>query len=533
MSSNIQAASDVLSAAVRAGVRDVCLCAGSRNSPLVAVAAAATGIRPLAFPDERAAAFFALGRARSTGRPVAVITTSGTAVAEMLPAAIEAHYTGTPLLLVTADRPRRFRGTGAPQTIEQPGLFGVYCERSIDMQAGDPVDISGWGQRSPLHLNVAFDEPLLDDKIPHLDFAGAPETLAKQPAAEPASAEIDMLREFLDAHTQPLVILGQLDPVDRQPVLHFLRALGAPVHAEALSGLREHDGLRDIRITGGERMLASGAFNGVLRIGGVPTLRFWRDLEARDARLPVLSVTSLPFAGLSRGDIIVRAPRHLLPRVDPKTRRMERFLQEDRAMCERVDAILRDEPLAELSMIRGLSAMPADGAHVFLGNSLPIREWDLAATRHPREYDYSANRGANGIDGALSTFFGMAREGKENWAVVGDLTLLYDLSAPWIIPQLDPEVSLRLVVVNNGGGRIFGRVAALDSVDTGSREKFFENGHEVSFGSWADMWRIPYQRWEAVPQTVALPPRCVIEIVPDPAASARLWRRFDSLWSSP
>src|SRR5207248_6669700 len=117
----------------------------------------ANGQRPTAnvftFVDERSAAFFALGRIKRDDRPVAVITTSGTAAAELLPATIEAYYSGAPLVLITADRPERYRGTGAPQSIEQVGLFGIYAT----------TEIEGWNRRAPLHINVEFDEPLIDE----------------------------------------------------------------------------------------------------------------------------------------------------------------------------------------------------------------------------------------------------------------------------------------------------------------------------------------------------------------------------------
>jgi len=130
-----------------AGANEFCVCAGSRNAPLLAV----LGESVYSFVDERSAAFFALGRVKLHGNPVAVVTTSGTAVAELLPAAIEAYYSGIPLILISADRPARFRGTGAPQSIEQVGLFGVYAETSL----------ANWSRKKPLHLNIEFDEPLL------------------------------------------------------------------------------------------------------------------------------------------------------------------------------------------------------------------------------------------------------------------------------------------------------------------------------------------------------------------------------------
>lgn len=143
---NVERARELIETVRAFGVIDFCVCSGSRNAPLIAVIDDA-----YSFVDERSAAFFAVGRARRDARPVAVITTSGTAVAELLPAAIEAYYSGVPLVLITADRPARYRGTGAPQAIEQETIFGVYAER----------DVSAWNRRMPLHINMEFDEPLL------------------------------------------------------------------------------------------------------------------------------------------------------------------------------------------------------------------------------------------------------------------------------------------------------------------------------------------------------------------------------------
>lgn len=147
---NISVARDVIERVRAAGVTDFCVCGGSRNAPLVAVLGDSN---VFSFVDERSAAFFALGRAKRDGKPVAIVTTSGTAAAELLPATIEAYYSGVPLVLITADRPARFRGTGAPQSIEQVGLFGAYAA----------TDFKNWNRRAPLHINIEFDEPLIDE----------------------------------------------------------------------------------------------------------------------------------------------------------------------------------------------------------------------------------------------------------------------------------------------------------------------------------------------------------------------------------
>lgn len=150
---NIERARRLIDEVRTLGVKDFCVCAGSRNSPLLAVLGSTRDVRLYSFVDERSAAFFALGRAKRDETPVAVVTTSGTAVAELLPAAVEAFYSATPLVLVTADRPERFRGTGAPQCIDQIGIFSTYAETRLD----------GWSRAKALHLNIEFDEPLIDE----------------------------------------------------------------------------------------------------------------------------------------------------------------------------------------------------------------------------------------------------------------------------------------------------------------------------------------------------------------------------------
>lgn len=481
---NVERAPRVIAEVRAAGAREFCVCAGSRNAPLLAVLASSDA-RLFSFVDERSAAFFALGRIKQHGEPVAVVTTSGTAVAELLPAAIEAYYAGLPLILLTADRPARFRGTGAPQSIEQRGIFGGYAETAID----------SWTRTRPLHVNVELEE------------YGAPQpewplASAGEPHREVASARTDPAA--IPPHSRPIVILGALAPRHHERVRSFVRRLNTPVYAEPLSGLREDPDLPIIRA--GERMIARGRFDAVIRIGNVPTLRFWRDLETLD--LPVVHFSDLPFPGLTRGEV---HPIEALPEMHGEPD--GEFFARDLDYAVRFSQILDEEPSSELAMLRDLSRDLPHGARIYLGNSLPIREWDLAASREARGFSYEANRGANGIDGQLSTFFGWCAAGRENVCVIGDLTAIYDLGAPWIVPQLDAR--FRVVIVNNGGGRIFGRVPSLRALDPALRERIIENVHDVRFEDWAAMWNID-----------------VTELRPDEEASHRLWQRYDELWGS-
>jgi 2-succinyl-5-enolpyruvyl-6-hydroxy-3-cyclohexene-1-carboxylate synthase len=505
---NIAEARRVIEQACALGATDFCVCAGSRNAPLLAVLAG-SGLRIYSFVDERAAAFFALGRAKLTGRPAAVVTTSGTAVAELLPAAIEAHYSGTPLILITADRPARYRGTGAPQSIEQEEIFGVYARGSVT------------------HINVEFDEPLIDEEV----FRSAAVSAAGPAASSPPTRQArNILPSTAAARTRaelagedasapvalrarrPLVILGGLDESHRIAVREFAKKLNAPVYAEPLSGLREDPSLSHLLITAGERMIGRGDFDSVIRIGNVPTLRFWRDLDESRHDLPLISFSALPFTGCSRGEVhsIEALPSEITPR-----ERDEAFFEDDRERAAAITQILDDEPDSELAMFRSLSQSIPENTRVYLGNSLPIREWDLAASREPRRFEIAANRGANGIDGQLSTFFGQCDTSRPNVCIVGDLTAIYDSNAPWIVPQLDAGIDWRIVIINNSGGRIFSRVPSLRKLKASMRERIIENAHDLRFDHWAAMWSIEDR---------------VTELRPDADASHRAWARYDALW---
>jgi 2-succinyl-5-enolpyruvyl-6-hydroxy-3-cyclohexene-1-carboxylate synthase len=237
-------------------------------------------------------------------------------------------------------------------------------------------------------------------------------------------------------------------------------------------------------------MIPLGGFDSVIRIGHVPTLRYWRDLE--QTQLPVVHFDDLPFRGMTRGDV---HPIASLPARVSANDRDEDFFARDRELAGALQSILDEEPRSEAAMIRDVSLSIPEGSRVYLGNSLPIREWDLTATRQPRGFSIEANRGANGIDGQLSTFC--------------------DLGAPWIVRQMR-DVRFRIVIVNNRGGRIFGRVASLRQIDANVRERLIENSHDLSFDRWTEMWGLGAR---------------VHELRPDADASARVWKRYEELWS--
>ncbi|MFN4173617.1 MAG: thiamine pyrophosphate-binding protein, partial [Parachlamydiaceae bacterium] len=398
------------------GVREFVVCPGSRNQPFLNVLLNENKLKKWYGFEERSSAFFALGRIRQTRRPVAVVVTSGTAVGELMPAVMEAYYTSLPLVLLTADRPERCRHLNTPQTCDQDNIFGIYAQ-----------EIYEWDGRQPVHINVRFEEPARKFvSTPSLQFD-------KEIAPRALACSYDKLLTFYNNVKQPLVIVSSLK--ETRAVKAFLLALNATVYIEATSQLREDPDLATLR-TNNPTLLK---VDGVLRIGGVPTHRIWRDLD--DLDLPVLSITDSPFSGVTNGEFIHaeiepffhNAPIH---RYEPLFTSIEYPLNKEEAA------------------IRAISEWAPLNSLIYLGNSLPIREWDKAATPRQKHFRIEASRGLNGIDGQISTFLGLSEAKRHNIGIFGDLTTLYDLQALWFLASLD-HPNIQIVIINNGGGMIF------------------------------------------------------------------------------
>jgi 2-succinyl-5-enolpyruvyl-6-hydroxy-3-cyclohexene-1-carboxylate synthase len=515
----------VLEEVIKAGVTEFCICPGSRNSPLVNCLMKSPELIKYFWYEERSAAFFALGRARATQKPVAVITTSGTASGELLPAAMEAYYTGTPLLLLTADRPRRFRGTGAPQTAEQEGLFGVYARFAQDLVADEICRIHQWDWSGPAHLNICIEEPKSYNVI-YTDLSGhIPHRIPQKTIPE---AESDLLDSFFQQSRSPLVIVSALPKEDQNPVTEFLLQLNAPIYCESGSGLREDPRLDHLQIRNEAGIWALSQscnypIDGVLRFGGIPVTRIWRDLEDKAHQLAECSLSDVPFSGLSWGRHIQCRIREFLKhyRIPHgwKCKDSAAWVREDELIQKRLLKLYEAFPTSEPALYHALSQKIAPGSMVYLGNSLPVREWDMAASFEQKDITIETSRGLNGIDGQLSTFLGLCNKDKENWAILGDLTTLYDFPALWILHTM-PEMPVKVVVMNNGGGKLFARIY---------KDPVFQHLHDFDFEHFAKSWRVPYTCLNGTVESGPLPKQAFIEICPEPAATESFWKAYDEL----
>ena len=485
----------------RAGVTDACLAPGSRSAPLALALAEHPRIRVHVHLDERSAAFFALGLAKRSGRPAVVLCTSGTAAANFHPAVLEADHAGTPMLVLTADRPPELRGTGANQAADQLKLYGPavrwFCE--VGVPADDPaagrywrsVASRAWAEATgprpgPVHLNLALADPLvpLDRSSPAGEgpllggepapgrAGGAPWTAAPAGVRAAAPADVDALTEAVRATPRGLLVAGWGAELDPAAVDGFAAVSGWPVLADPLSGARRgpaavsaYDGL--LRAEGFAAAHRPGL---VVRVGGAPTskaLTAWLDESVpqvlvdpvggwvdpgRAATLRLTADPSVLLAAVADRLAVRRPARGSAPA--PAGAWLGEWLEAERLAREAIDGLLDDwaEPF-EGRVARDLVAwMPAGGTLV-VGSSMPVRDVDAFAA--PRDgLRFVANRGLSGIDGFVATTLGVAAAGDEPVvALCGDLTLLHDASS--LLGAAGRPRGAVLVVCDNDGGGIF------------------------------------------------------------------------------
>jgi 2-succinyl-5-enolpyruvyl-6-hydroxy-3-cyclohexene-1-carboxylate synthase len=549
----------------RAGLTDACLAPGSRSAPLALALAEHPAVRLHVHVDERSAAFFALGAAKRSGRPVVVLCTSGTAAANLHPAVLEADHARAPLLLLTADRPPELRGTGANQATDQLKLYGAavrwFCE------VGSPADgpaagrywrslaSRAWAAASgppagPVHLNVAFAEPLVPPEAGAADRAagwprlggepapgrpgGAPWTASPAAVPPPGPAEVAALAEAVRGAPRGVLVAGWGAELAPASVDAFAAASGWPVLADPLSGARRgphaisaYDGLlRAPRFAAAHRPQLA------LRVGGGPTskaLAGWLDESVPQVlvdpaggwldpgRTAGLRLVADPSALLAAAAVALGAPPGAgRPGTAPARREppdaapppgtpatatpgraggwQAAWLEAERLARAAIDGLLDrwPEPF-EGQVARDLVAGLPDGATLVVGSSMPVRDVDAFA--RPRDgLRFVANRGLSGIDGFVATALGVAAAGEEPVAALcGDLALLHDAST--LLGAAGRPRGAVLVVCDNDGGGIFSFLPQA-RLPAELFEPLFGTPHGLDLAALAAAARLPCRRVE-------------------------------------
>ncbi len=518
------------------GVREVFVSPGSRHTPLILAAAIEPRITDRNVRDERSAGFMALGYAKRTGFPAVVMCTSGSAAAQYLPSIVEADRSSTPLVVVTADRPVRLRGTAAPQAMDQVELYGRHVKRFLDADemsdgrqlAHEAVSQAIGGTPGPVHVNVAFDEPLVPDSVP------VPSDPAPMPVMErPIESDPDALPSFTDRSVM-IIAGGRQRPGFGQALERFALTIGAPIFADpqaSVTGtnvIHRSDLLAQTQ-AGGYPVLDADPPDLVIRLGALPTSKpLWQWLSA-------CGVEQILVDDGRYGDPLGSASVHLdldptalldalndlpTPRRDGtfanRWKRLDAFATE--AMTVAIEALeFPNEP----AITRVVGAAAPEGSTLYVASSRPIRDVDTFTDRRD-DLVVLANRGVNGIDGTISSAIGAALGGSPTTLLLGDIALLHDATALGEAAALD--VPLRIVVVNNDGGGIFSFLPQGSSpfIDTDVYERHWGTPHGLGLAGIArafgvSSWRIDDR--SSLEDAVARPIRGpeLIEVVTDRA----------------
>jgi len=483
----------------RAGVKHVCFCPGSRSAPLAMRLADHPGFKLWQHLDERSAAFFALGIAKAQRQPVVLLCTSGTAAANFFPAVVEARYARVPLIVLTADRPPELRDFGAPQTIDQIKMYGPYAKWFVEMALPEATaDVLRYvrtvacravveAAASPagvVHLNFPFREPLVPvpAEVPFGEdereaFEGRADGRPYTRVASALRAAFPRGRQTLAAELLPgkrgLIIAGpQPDPDFPEAVTHLGTALGYPILADPLSGVRCSPHARDNVIDAYDAFLRDPAVverlapEVILRFGALPTskpvLQYlqryanvrqalvdggggWND-AGRLVSVVICEDATLFCAGLSieMRDCAHAAPEWLDLWCDINRRARQ-------AMAAQLEQF--DEPF-EGRVFTELAACLPEKATCFVSSSMPVRDLDTFFPGDGRSIRFLSNRGANGIDGVVSSALGAsAVTGGPLVLVVGDLAFYHDLNG--LLAAKLHHLRATIILINNDGGGIF------------------------------------------------------------------------------
>lgn len=521
---------------VRGGVTEMVLAPGSRSAPLAfALHAAATEgrLRLHIRIDERSAGFLALGLARSRGA-AAVVTTSGTAVANLHPAVLEAYHAGVPMVVLSADRPGELRGVGANQTVDQVGIFGRSVRLFHEIAAPDarPGQVAYWratvsravltargslsADPGPVHVNVALREPLVpsegDTWVESLDGrdGGLPWTEARLDAAAESTATVG-------GPARTLVVVGDAPVTVQRAAVALGERRGWPVIAEPTAAAGGADVVRC-----GPLVVAAGAWLAEhepdrILVVGRPTLSRPVSRLLTGGVAPVEAVSATPWwPDAGHAVRAVHSAAALAVRDDDPGD--PAFLAAWRKAGERARTVV-DAVLAELDVPTGLAAarvaveaLPPESL-LYLGSSSVVRDVDVAGAS-PLPAEVHANRGVSGIDGTVSAAIGAAlgRPGRPSYALLGDLTFLHDANG-LVVGSDEPRPDLCVVVVNDDGGGIFALLEQGAPEHAGVFQRVFGTPHGTDLGALCAATGTPHQRVSLDELSAALAPRPGLRVV--------------------
>jgi len=453
-------------------VEFACVSPGSRSAPIAMALQRHPRIKVLIHIDERCGSFFAVGLGKATGKPAVVLSTSGTAAAEFHAAVIEAAYSRTPMIVLTADRPPELQGVGANQAIDQQHLYGSAARWFFD--PGVPVELPNaarlWRRLAaravaesaagPVHLNLPFREPLVPPPGQVPSAEAGPTQAVTSGRLLPNQAQVASLASALQRSQRPLVVAGALR--DGERLAPALQRLGMPLLAEPTSQLRRAES--GSAIESYEAVLRAGwslqhGPDLVIRVGATPTSRVLNRWLAAAAAPTFLIDPDRAWRDEDHVATNVMAcdPQPLLEALPVVERAgwRERWIGAGKRATAAIAATLVSTPLHEGHVVRALSSRLPDPGQVFIGSSMPIRAADSFWPIARPQQRFFANRGASGIDGLVSSGLGLAtgRDPSPTVLLLGDLSLYHDMNGLWALQR--HGIRATIVVCDNNGGGVF------------------------------------------------------------------------------
>lgn len=510
---NYLAASLIVEELYRYGVRDFILSPGARSAPLALAAARHSGVHTTVVLDERSAGFYALGISKFSRIPVALICTSGSAGAHYLPAVIEASHSEIPLIVITADRPYELHYTGSNQTVEQEGFFGKFvgCVRDIPPVAS-PDDLTFILRTTsavcqvarsarPVHLNVQFRTPLITNtaepvvlpvRVRQWLEGGAP---LCEVAPESVRFELDPeLVEMLSSAQRGLVVAGSVDsPAEQKALCRFVQEVRWPCLIERAAGVTAH--YENVVPVFPQKTVDEkyGSPDLIIHFGRLPTnassLAFLTSQECPCIQVGCADHNYDPSGFVTHrlcGSIARVAPSIASAITESALRpafESLRMLHDSAAQ-----AIDQHDSFSEIQALNIVLKQLTPDTTLYVGNSLPIRLINLAAATES-DVVVGAHRGASGIDGTLAITAGWARSSRAPVVLlVGDLTFIHDYSSLTLLSEVTTPCTV--VVINNGGGRIFDTLPGLNQSE--EFESLFLTPQKISIEGIASLYKVPY-----------------------------------------
>lgn len=505
---------------VELGVTDVVISPGSRSTPLAYACMKQQGLTVYRQIDERSAAYFALGMAKASGRPVMLLCTSGTAAANYFPAIVEAYYARVPLIVVTADRPHELREVGAPQAINQVNLFGSHVKWATDLPMPETENQLAFLSRhlhrsvrnassepkGPVHINVPFREPL------RIDFDQAYESLGEIAHFGGEMSLSTASREFLQKQIMKekgVLIVGEMTAPMPAKFWEFIQQLDWPVIADPLSNLRGNvpAAVKHLIIDSYDALLKNEAFKEqalpevVIRIGPQPVSKpltlflaaakpeyyivFDESPMLRDAQSVVTHHIQASANGLWQLSVEMK----------PANPYREKWTAASNIYWQVVDRHCQEE--LDEGVLAKVFFDKLQACDLIVGSSMPIRDVDTFFRATERDVKLYANRGANGIDGVVSTAFGVqAAKQRPAYLFIGDLSFLHDING--LIASKMQATDLTIVIMNNDGGGIFSYLP--QSQEERHFEDLFGTPTGLTFGDAAKMYDAEYASVETAEQ---------------------------------